>query len=63
MSEPNWAKYVVWPECRRCNSKGFVTRGPDAFPEECQQCKGGREAAVKNAQSYRRREVKAGREA
>lgn len=60
MSAEKWMKYVNWPACSDCEGKGFVTKSPTSFPEECARCKTSRENAVKNAQSYRRRALKSG---
>jgi hypothetical protein len=60
MSEPVWMKYVKWPECPDCNGKGVRVDPKTQWPEECLRCKSGRESAIKNAQSYRRRAMKRG---
>lgn len=61
MTDPVWMKWVIWPDCATCERKGFFVDPNTGWPSECTACKTGREKAIKNAQSYNRRELKAGR--
>ena len=58
MAEPKWMEHVRWPACDDCKATGVRVDPRTQWPEECLRCKAGREAAVKSAQSYRRRELR-----
>lgn len=61
MSDPVWMKFVRWPHCDHCDSRGFFVDPKTNWPTECKRCENGRKDAIKNAQNHTRRELKAGR--